>query len=212
MSTRGDDEVTREVDPNWLARLRVDASSNGHDPAPPHTEHDTEHDTEQQPELEADVAGGEDHDHTIGNADLLEQVRAAVRDARGDRAPTSPSPQPAALSFPPPDPTSPVHSAKAAPVIASPEARWQPPPRLKPISPAPAPALLADSSRPTRSKRALVVVVAVAVVAALVAGVIIGRSGSSDPTPGDDTVVTTGDSTPASSVPGSASATTEVGS
>jgi len=174
-----DDEVTREADPGWLARLRTDAA---------------------------------DDEHTIGHGDLLDQVRAAVRDARrepssesresadtttsGDATSASSAMQP--VSFPPPDPASPLHSAKAAPTVTSPESRWQPPPRLKPVTPAAAPALLAVPSRPARSRRVLLVVVGAAVVA-LVAGVLIGRSSSSDPKPADDTAVTTGSPTDATS-------------
>jgi len=201
-----DDEVTREVDPNWLARLRSEATNNEHD-----NDHDDEHDNEH------------DNEHTIGNADLLDQVRAAVRDAHSERTPSTPPTPPARstsstrstrstgsgpstpsgaaeVSFPPPDPTSPAHSAKAAPTLTFPEARWQPPPRLKPITPA-TPALLVDTTRPRPSRRALVIVVAATVIAALVVGVVIGRSGSSDREPGDETVVTTpGGGTSASTV------------
>jgi hypothetical protein len=186
-----DDEVTRDVDPHWLARLRERDDTERDDAerdADPHTD-----------------TGADADEHTIGNVDLLEQIRAAVRDARPDTAPaapptlgerltpTSPSEAPPTISFPPPDPASPVHSAKAAPTVTSPEARWQPPARLKPITATTAPVLLTDSARPARSKRALMIAAAAAVVVALVVGVLIGRSASSDPKPGDDTTVSTPD-------------------
>jgi hypothetical protein len=205
-----DDEITREVDPNWLTRLRRDAA---------------------------------DDEHTIANADLLDQVRAAVREARAEPSPpsrpsapavsTAAGPTPAddasappagQMSFPPPDPSSPVHQAKAAPTLTFPQARWQPPPRLKPVSAAPQPVLL--SNPPTRSGaggRRVLIVGIIAAVAALTVGVIIGRSGSSDPKPGDDTSVstpgtgpgntTTGDTTTGNTTTGSTTAGTgEVGS
>lgn len=210
-----DDEVTREADPNWLARLRDRSASNGdlHDEGGDNasntagnTAGDTSGDTEE------DAADGPvDDEHTVGQGDLLDQVRAAVRDARADGSPrslpaglpsdlssTTSAPvarsTPTALSFPPPDPASPVHSVKAAPTVTNPQARWQPPPRLKPVTPAAAPALITAPAGPNRSRRVLAAVVVAAIVA-LVVGVLIGRNSSSDPKPGDETEVTTDSST-----------------
>ena len=193
-----DDEVTREADPGWLTRLHTDTAGNGHDVTDECVSH-------------SENGASEDDAHTIGHGDLLDQVRAAVREARGEQ-PTPqppldvtsspgeprPRPQPDRRSFPPPDPTSPLHSAKAAPTVTSPGSRWQPPPRLKPTTPPAAPALLATPVRRSRSRRVVLVVIAATAVA-LVAGVLIGRSSSSDPTPGDDTAVTTDSSTTDSS-------------
>lgn len=201
-----DDEITREVDPNWLTRLRENADE------------------------ARDDGSDADDEHTIGNADLLDQVRAAVREARGD-TPVGPShaavrstahvstadpqaPPRGQVSFPPPDPSSPVHQAKAAPTLTFPQARWQPPPRLKPVSAATPPALLTTSTSGSHQsgRRRMLVVGITAAVAALIVGVLIGRNDSSDPAPGDDTVVSTtptGGTTPGSTTAGTGA---EVGS
>jgi len=221
-----DDEVTRDVDPAWLAAMRTpsqaDAARTG-----------AEGNGQGGAGVDLTTEGIDAERTTDADGDLVEHVRAAVREARAglatppttapptqlppaleptlEPAPT-PTPEPAPArpgsALPPPvvtaggaatelPATDSVVQPVADPVPGPSRVRWEPPARLRPAAIPTAAPLLVDRA-PRRHSLRWPWVVAAAVIAALAGfAIAVAVSGGDDPAPPPTTEDAPGGSTTA---------------
>ncbi len=211
----GDDDITTDVDPSWVASIRADtngsATSHSEEQAHPADRDDVDDWVLAEPRWDPEA--------TVGVSDgLIERIRQEVRSTTPTRPVTSAAPTtptvPAAVAAPAP-------IAPAGPSVddlTSTTVRWEPRQRLAATAPITDTVLIAPPTHHGLDKTKIVIALIVAVALVIVVWLVVSSLGSDDPAPSvgsvpaTDGTVGTGDTElPGVSTPVDVEAPVEVG-
>ena len=208
----GDDEITTDVDPAWVASIRAD--TNGSTPSP------AVHDAVSVGDGDADdwalAEPSWDPEATVGVSDgLIERIRQEVRSAPVPLTTSAAAPPVSRPSPPPPILQQPRPAVPSVEELASTTVRWEPRQRLTATAPVTETPVIAAPTHHGLDTTKIVIALIAAVALVVVAWLVVGSRGGDDPAPSVGSVPTsdagTGTVAPSESTPVDPEAPAEVG-